>query len=445
MTRSILLAALVFSLALNAWQFAKTKGAGSSEEDTASHDGRTAAGPSALDKKTESADEGSKTAAGSDADDAGFDLESVLAIRDPFERMGALLSHIQTLPADEIEPFLKRLREGGGKPDPETQLVARLLLNRWGQLDPEAAFASLGNVTAKRGGEDAVAVLAGLASVDPERAAAWLTDPDNAIASQPYLDWRLAETVAAEWARRDPDAALAWAAELPEGRGRGGALAGIISNIVDTDPARAAELAMGFEGSERGLLVRQVAESWAARSPEDAIAWASSLEDGHRENALREVLGGWAGTDPAAAAGYIDTLPEAERGAHLRDVAVQWSQRAPADAAAWLGGQPENSGKTEAMGFVMWHWTSSDPTAASTWLSDQPRGASYDSGVGGLAKAATHAFEDAAAGVAWANTIEDEAMRGRMMNHTLGMWRRQDRQAAEAWAAENNVELPGDR
>ena len=29
-----------------------------------------------------------------------------------------------------------------------------------------------------------------------------------------------------------------------------------------------------------------------------------------------------------------------------------------------------------------------------------------------------------------------------MTTHTLGVWRRQDEQAAQAWAAENEVELP---
>ena len=61
----------------------------------------------------------------------------------------------------------------------------------------------------------------------------------------------------------------------------------------------------------------------------------------------------------------------------------------------------------------------------------------------GLAKAAAHAYDDPATAVNWAATIENESLRGRMTQHTLGVWMRQDAVSAQAWARANGVDLPG--
>ena len=116
-----------------------------------------------------------------------------------------------------------------------------------------------------------------------------------------------------------------------------------------------------------------------------------------------------------------------------------------AEAAAWLGSQPESDGKADAMGHVMWDWTNADPESAAAWLGEQEPGPSYDNGVAGLAKAATHVYQDGETGISWATTIENEQLRGRMVDHTLGQWMRQDPEAARAWATENDVPVPRGR
>ena len=42
----------------------------------------------------------------------------------------------------------------------------------------------------------------------------------------------------------------------------------------------------------------------------------------------------------------------------------------------------------------------------------------------------------------WASTIENQDLRESMTQHTLGVWRRQNEEAARSWAAENGVDLP---
>ena len=97
----------------------------------------------------------------------------------------------------------------------------------------------------------------------------------------------------------------------------------------------------------------------------------------------------------------MDGLPADERNEHVGALARSWAEQEPGAAANWLGSQPEGDSKVEAMGHVMWNWTSQDPEAASAWLAEQPPGDSFDRGAAGLAKAATSAFEDPEAGVAW--------------------------------------------
>jgi hypothetical protein len=368
-------------------------------------------------------------------------LDEVLAIGDPLQRYEALLAFIKNLDPDEIEGYLGTLRSGKGKMDGETSLLRRLLFAKWTQEDPDAALESLSSAGGKQAYADAGTVLSTLAAMDPARAAAWLTNPENSLLRQPWMGAMLSRSIAEQWARQDPDAALAWASTL-EPEQRSGAYAGIINNIMENDPQRAAALAMSLDGYDRPKLLGQIAESWAAQDPAEAVAWANSLSAGDREESLQEALGSWAASDPSKAAAYVDQMPEQERSGVVGEVARNWAQQEPAEAAEWLGNQPESESKAGAMGQVMWNWTTSDPEAAANWLGEQPAGPSYDNGVTGLAKAATHAYDDPSTAVNWASTIENQDLRDRMTSHTLGAWRRQDEQAAQSWAAENQIELP---
>lgn len=365
-------------------------------------------------------------------------------MRDPMARIDALVDYVKRLPPDQIGEALAELRAGADKWDPESRLLAHLLLTRWAQEDPDAAFASLQGRGAKEGSGDAVSILASLAATDPARAVAWLADPDNRLRRQPYIAHMLARTIGAQWAQQNPDAALQWASGLPDSQ-RVGAYSGIIGNLAATDPQRAASLAMGLDPGDRGKLMGEIAERWALQSPDQAVAWASSLTGSDRANALPDALGAWARSAPASAAAFVDQLPESERGEHVSQVARTWSVQAPAEAAGWLGSQPESGGKADAMGHVMWDWTNADPESAAAWLGEQEHGPSYDNGVAGLSKAATHVYQDGETGLSWAATIENEQLRERMVNHTLGQWMRQDAEAARAWATENMVPVPQGR
>jgi hypothetical protein len=450
MKRALLatVSALVVSLGINAWQLSQggrgnqnaDRHASISTKETRGREGDSRTGgrlhPDSLEDKR---DRGSASEAKLETPKT---LSEILAMRDPLDRYEALLAFVRHLPSDQIGEMLKELRSGSSKLDGEARLIAHLLLTRWGQEDPDAAFASLGNVSAKQGGGDAITILAALAASDPAQAVAWLSDPENGLPQQAWMGHMLARTIAEEWARQDPDAALAWAAGLSDGEQRSGAYAGIIGNLLERNPERAAAIALALDPADRPKLLGDIAETWARQAPEEAVAWANSLNATERAEALSNALGGWAAAAPAEAAAYVDGLPAEERGDHVGRLGRTWAQEAPAEAAAWLGTQEESAGRADAMGHVMWNWTNADPEAAADWLGEQPAGPSYDNGVAGLAKAATNTFDDPETGVGWASTIENEQLRTTMTQHTLGRWMRQDPAAAQAWAGQNGVEVP---
>ncbi|MCH2065001.1 MAG: hypothetical protein MK194_14905 [Roseibacillus sp.] len=436
----LLASLLVISLALNAWQLTRS----SSPPDEASgttisgRNGKSAGGIASTGRKTLPGGGEQKQPKGSLPSQS---LAEILGIPDPLKRYEALLAFVRNLTADEIEDYLDGLRPAKGKMDAETNFLRRLLLAKWTQEDPDAALASLSSASGKQAYADAGAILGTLAAMDPAKAASWLSNSDNPVLRQPWMSSFLTQSVAEQWARQDPDAALEWASTLdPEQQV--GAYSGIINNILESDPQRAAALAMTLDSSDRPKLLGQIAEAWAAQDPAEAVAWANSLTGGDREGSLQEALGSWAASAPAEAARYVDQLPEQERSSYVRDVVRNWSEQAPADAAAWLESQPEGEGRAGAMGHLMWNWTTRDPEAAADWLGEQPAGPSYDEGVTGLAKAAAHAYDDPSTAVNWASTIENQDLRDSMTRHTLGVWRRQNEEAAQSWAAENGVELP---
>jgi hypothetical protein len=434
----ILLVVLIVSVGLNAWQYGQRVKTG--QETVELSPGESVLNGAARTRSKSSSQPVAKTDASAlgQSSHAHGDLASVMAIKDPLDRMQAMIDYIRDLPTSEIGDLIERM---GSAKDPKTQFLTHLLLNRWGQEDPDAAFASLGNLSAERNGSQANAVLAGLAASNPQRAVAWLTDPENNAQHQPWMGHSLAQTLAEEWSRQDPQAALAWAASLEPGELQTGAYAGVIGSILDTDPQRAASLAMELQSDDRSKLLGRVATTWAEQAPESAIEWVETLQGADRQATMSEALASWAHAAPQSAASYVSSLPETERGEHVGSVARAWAEQAPAEAAHWLGAQPNGQSKAEAMGHVMWNWTSQDPEAASTWLSEQPPGESFDRGVAGLAKAATHAFDDPEAGVTWAATIQNEELRADMTRHTLGQWMEQNPSAAQAWATENGVDV----
>lgn len=364
----------------------------------------------------------------------GVSLRQILANPDPLARIELLLSYVRGINEEDIPDALFALQESAPEWDPHMRMAVDLLLTRWGTLDAEGALAYTQSMkNRKRAGQASMQVLRVLASQDPEKAKQWLTTlTDNPEAKNGWMGHFYAGTVATEWVRQDPEAALAWANSLPDSQRRG-ALGGALETIAATNPIQAAEFAMNLDpGKERSEVIGKIAESWAESAPKEALDWAMTLPGEDGEAAIRQAISGWAEVDAPAAAAFVDGIPVEERSdSQIREVANRWASQEPAAAAQWLDSQPDGRGKTDAMGHVVWNWTNADPQAASAWLIEQPAGEARDRGIGALSKATFDS--DPAAAVIWAAEISNEQTRTASLQRGVRGWLERDPEAARQW------------
>jgi len=181
-----------------------------------------------------------------------------------------------------------------------------------------------------------------------------LPSTDDQVAVNNYL--------AAQWARHDPDQALAWARSLPEGTVRDQVMVGVGESWAQSDPARAAVTADQLPaGQARQVALRQAVSQWSLSDPGAANEWVShaqpspdfdqvvaslatqrSMMQQHTDMALnwataigdpslklstlREVVSDWATRDRNATLDYIQSsrkLSEDTRAALLAHLGVQ--------------------------------------------------------------------------------------------------------------------------
>lgn len=369
--------------------------------------------------------------AGMGMDDAG--LAGIFGAPGPLDRFQGIFSHIQNLPADQIESEILRVREAmqAGSMDPDRLFAMHLLMTRFGLEQPERAVTWLNGQDMMTRGFGTVTVLASLASKDPQQAAKFFNDPDNPILKMPRVGSFAALGVAREWSRSDPAGALAWAKSLPEDS-RAGAYTGLVGGMMAEDPLAATRTAQELPpGEERERLMGNIAENWGTKDPKAALAWANGLEGEEKTEATKKALNGWANKDPKAAADHLGTLPAGERDKYTGSIAGRWANRNPAEAAAWVTTQPEGDGRKEAVGSVMGTWSESDPEKASTWLVDQPAGPSKDTGIVSLANSQVKSDPEAA--LTWAATINDPTTRSLQLKGNVRQWARRDAAAATEW------------
>lgn len=142
-----------------------------------------------------------------------------------------------------------------------------------------------------------------------------------------------------DWARKDPEAALAWG-QLQPGTDpvREEALTDACFQIAQTDPKRAVVLAGGFK-LNRDSVLQPLAQQWAAQDLPAACRWVAEQPDDDQRNALATgVTFIWSQTEPASAAQYVldQMTPGSSQDAAVLMVLHQWATRDTAGAAAWV-------------------------------------------------------------------------------------------------------------
>ncbi|WP_367871141.1 hypothetical protein [Luteolibacter sp. Populi] len=244
---------------------------------------------------------------------------------------------------EKIRGFsLEQVRDGlqiAGDPlqsDP-VNIVACMLLSRWGELDPQAALASLSD----RKGD---------------------------------MKQLLVPNLIGTWMQRDPEAAVRWAQDHP-GEIEATRLDRIrAATILQKPPADALAEARGLPAEARRQVVILLAQSLAGsvEKRERCFRLLEGMDEADRVQAAETMASAANRQSPRDALELLETLPmtaEARAKAQSKSL-LAYAREKPAEAIAWLDAHPgAGSGKDRGIAFNSWN--SADPEAADAWLERQ--------------------------------------------------------------------------
>jgi hypothetical protein len=404
--------------------------AGSSATDT------TAVAESAMHTKTSSrptsaASEGSKKGVRSVSD--ALDEPGQLA------RMQKLMDLYAGMNADQLAEAASKLED---LPMAQRIMASMLLFSRWGEVDPQGALAHA--ATLGPGGFFArPTILQSWASTDPANAAKYFSEHPNELAGMGGFGGgpgggggNAASVIATEWAKLDPDAAIAWANGLT-GENQTGALRSIVTELASADPTKAAQIASTLTGRDKAAAYGDIAEKLAQKDFASAESFINGLPADVRDRALSDALNVLARTDPQAAAAKLSTMAAGdERDRAISNIAEGWARQDPAAAAAWVS-QQTTEDMNDAMRPVIASWAGRDSAAALSWIQSQPQGEVRDGAIGTYIW--TNRSGDPQSTIQLAESISDEGDRNRSIFMATRRWMEQDREAATSYIQQSTT------
>ncbi len=154
-------------------------------------------------------------------------------------------------------------------------------------------------------------------------------------------------------AAKDPDAALAQVAKMPDKHEQKAAAKEICLIVAEKNPAKAMtaawKLELGRFSNEmaESMALENLAKKWADADLVKAFAWASALppdDEGRRDRVVKGIASTVAAVDPAVAARMVAQQINPDSGVQIdavMDVLRHWAARDYKGATAWAAGFPE--------------------------------------------------------------------------------------------------------
>jgi len=363
-------------------------------------------------------------------------------LREPGQmaRMQSLLDLYAGMDAAQLEAEAAKL---DSLPMAQRIMASFLLFGRWAEVDPTGALA-YSNTMGMGGMFVRPTILQSWASVDPANAAKYFTENPREFAMMggfgggrgPGGGESGASVIAAEWAKLDPEAALAWANGL-EGRDKSGALGSVISEMASKDPTKAAQVAATLEGDDQARAYGEIAGKWASTDFAAAESWIQSLPAEARDRAMSQALQSLAATDPQGAAAKVAGIPVGrDRDRAIEDIAGSWARKDPASAAAWVI-QQQQEDPEDAIRSVISTWAGQDSAATLAFIQQQPAGEMRDDAT------STYIWSNRGADpqetIKLAETISDEGSRNRTVGMAAMRWMQEDKEAATAYIQQSTA------
>jgi hypothetical protein len=344
-------------------------------------------------------------------------------------RVQALVDLYSNMSSEELAEEAERLK---GLPMGERFLAGSLLYAAWAEVSP---YDAMDHANGQRGWESMMikpGILQSWAASDPKGAADYYATNKSQFAGMGMMG-RMGggtggATIAKEWAKQDPEGALAWAKSL-EGRDGNDATAKVLAQIATTDPERAAGLTSGLEGDALTKANVNIAKEWAKADWNEAESFINGLPADQRGDALGAAVRSLADENPTLAAKKALEIPEGgSRDEAIESVAESMSRENPSEAAEWVVANGSEKAQRDSMRNVIGNWVDKDPAAAKAWAVEQPEGALRDSAVSSYVMSDNSGSPQE--NIKLAETITDGRSRGWSIGMTTMRWMGEDPEAA---------------
>lgn len=346
-------------------------------------------------------------------------------------RIQALLEFYGGLTAEQLAEEATKL---DALPMNERIMASILLFGRWAEVDAQAAMA-FSNTMGFAGGFVRPTILQSWASVDPANAAKYYAENPREFAMMgmmgggrgPMGNQGGAGIIAAEWARQDPAAAMAWAASLTADKGQ--AMNSVIGEVAKTDPRKAADMIAQLDANDQEDAYRTVAGQYGALDFTEAQNWIRTLPADQQAEALASAIGGLSNNDPVAAAKQVNLMPDGDdKNRIIDDVVGDLARKDLTAAAKFLQDQEDEGAQRDGMRELMPTWTNQNPAAALAYAQSFEPGRVQDGAL--EAYVWSNNTSPPSDVVKAAELITDEGDRNRAVGVAYMRWMREDPDAA---------------
>lgn len=305
----------------------------------------------------------------------------------------------------------------------------RLVMLRWAEIDPEAAFNFLLHRPSESIRLDSCwdAVFTTWAAGDVESAFAHCLD-----FADPYLSHHCARSALDGAANLDPEKAFslffATRQQLPASNEY--RTAGWLSENPRTSLDLIQELAPDLKWSK--AIREDLLESWVQSDPGAAHDWVLVHADALTEEEQNVFARGLAATDSAGAAAFVASLPAAHRWSQTTGIiAAGIAESDPAAALIWIDETLTGETKQRALSSMLDEWAATDPAAAAPLVKELgTEVSSYHSDLNKMMHAWVQSSPTDAG--AWIDSLDPGRFREFASRAFGAAWFRHDQKSAEA-------------
>lgn len=273
---------------------------------------------------------------------------------------------VDELPSKDVPRLMEMLREEFRKnpnsPDRSRWQLFSMLSLKWAETDPDAALAFIQSSPSRSFRLQAARnIFGGLAEADPARAIAEM----QALPKGEMLE-QVTSTIVSTIGKTDPEAAINLLEKEPSrSRWSDFYLQSIFADWAAKDPAAAAARAASLPNELVGQYsISGIANAWTRSDPDAALKWAADLSGENRSSAYKEIYTSLARENPEAAWERLRGEPGHLRGQIAGTMLGVIADESPDKAVAMLMAMDTPSEKRIAAGNLLDNLDWSNPRFA---------------------------------------------------------------------------------